>query len=107
MNYFAMLVVAALAFSCGGYFMKTSHGLTVLGPSLAVFGLFALGATLQTLAMRGSSMSITYIIVLGLEAITAFALGTLVMGESYSWLKLAGALVVLLGVMLLRFADNL
>lgn len=104
--YFGMLVFAALSFSVGGYFMKLSHGLSIAWASLLVFALFIVGAALQTLAMRGSSMSITYLIVLGLEAVTAFALGVLALGEHNSPLKMLGALVVLLGVVLLRFADG-
>ena len=33
------------------------------------------GASLQTIAMRGQQMVITYIVVLGLEAISAYCLG--------------------------------
>jgi multidrug transporter EmrE-like cation transporter len=102
----ALLVGAALVFSVGGYFMKLSQGLTVWGPGAAVFVCFALGAALQAIAMRGAPMSSTYIIVLGLEAVTAYALGVLALGEPQSWLKLAGALVVVLGVLLLRLADG-
>lgn len=102
----ALLIGAALVFSAGGYFMKLSQGLTVLGPSAAVFACFVLGAALQALAMRGASMSSTYIIVLGLEAVTAYALGVLALGEPQSWLKLVGAMVVVLGVLLLRLADG-
>lgn len=102
----AMLFGAALSFSVGGYYMKLSQGLTVAWASVLVFACFALGATLQTLAMRGSAMTVTYIAVLGLEAITAYALGALLLGEPNSWLKLVGALVVLCGVALLRVADT-
>lgn len=98
-----LIVLAALAFSAGGYFMKLADGLTVLGPSALVFTLFALGAGLQTLAMRGESMTVTYIAVLGLEAVTAYLLGTLLLREASSIGKLVGIGLVLAGIVLLRF----
>ena len=94
--------LAALSFSIGGYFMKQSAGLTQLRPTLLVFGLFALGAGLQTLAMRGQPMAVTYIVVLGLEAVTAFSLGVFVLNESSSITKLAGVGLVLAGIVTLR-----
>lgn len=94
--------LAALSFSIGGYFMKLSAGLTRLRPSMLVFAFFALGACLQTVAMRGEQMSITYIVVLGFEAITAFSLGVFLLGEQSSFTKVAGVSLVVLGIVLLR-----
>ena len=82
--------------------MKQSAGLTQLRPTLLVFVLFALGAGLQTLAMRGQQMAVTYIVVLGLEAVTAFSLGVFFLNESSSMTKLAGVGLVLAGIVTLR-----
>ena len=94
--------LAALAFSIGGYYMKLSAGLTQLRPSVLVFACFVLGAGLQTLAMRGQQMAATYIVVLGLEAITAFSLGVFLLREGTSVTKLPGVGLVLAGIVLLR-----
>ena len=94
--------LAALCFSIGGYFMKQSAGLTQLRPTLLVFALFVLGAGLQTLAMRGQQMAVTYIVVLGLEAVTAFSLGVFFLHEGSSMTKLAGVGLVLAGIVTLR-----
>ena len=101
-----MVLTAAISYSIGGYYMKLSNGLTHLVPSVIVFALFVFGAAFQTLAMRGSTMVATYIIVLGLEAITALLLGTIVLKESMSLLKLGGIVVVTLGIAILRFSDS-
>ena len=98
----ALTCLAALSFSIGGYFMKLSAGLTQLRPTVLVFLFFALGAGLQTLAMRDHQMAVTYIIVLGLEAITAFSLGVLFLKEANSLAKLAGVGLVLAGIVVLR-----
>jgi small multidrug resistance pump len=100
--FIALTCLAALSFSIGGYFMKLSAGLTQFRPTVFMFVLFAIGAALQTLAMRGQQMAVTYIVVLGLEAITAFTLGALFLKEGSSLTKLAGVGLVLFGIAVLR-----
>jgi drug/metabolite transporter (DMT)-like permease len=67
-----------------------------------VFGCFCVGATLQTLAMKRSELSINYILVLGLEAALALLLGIGWLGEALSPRKLAGLALILAGVITLR-----
>jgi multidrug transporter EmrE-like cation transporter len=93
---FLILVSAAVLFSLGGLAMKASAGLTRVGPSLALFALFCAGAACQAIGMRRTEMSITYLLVLGLEALTAFALSWLVLGERVTISK-AGALLLIVG----------
>jgi small multidrug resistance pump len=70
--FLALTCLAAIFFSIGGYFMKASAGLTEFRPTMLVFTFFIAGASLQTVAMRGQQMVITYVVVLGLEAISAY-----------------------------------
>jgi multidrug transporter EmrE-like cation transporter len=100
--FLTLTFLAALSFSIGGYFMKLSAGFTQLRPTVLVFVLFALGAGLQTLAMRGQQMAVTYIVVLGLEAVTAFSLAVFFLKESSSIVKVAGVGLVLAGIAILR-----
>jgi quaternary ammonium compound-resistance protein SugE len=94
--------LAALSFSIGGYFMKLSAGLTQLRPTVLMFAFFSVGTVLQTVAMRGEQMAVTYIAVLGFEAITALALSMILLKESGSMSKFAGVALVLAGIVLLR-----
>jgi len=94
--------LAALSFSIGGYFMKMSVGLTQFRPTVLVFTFFAIGAGLQTVAMRDQQMAVTYIVVLGLEAVTAFSLGVFFLKESSSLAKLTGVGLVVAGIVVLR-----
>src|SRR5215813_3513447 len=98
----ALTLLAALSFSVGGYFMKLSAGLTHLRPTLLMFGFFSVGAVLQTVAMRGEQMAITYIVVLGFEAITALAVSMILLNESATPSKIAGVALVVAGIVLLR-----
>ena len=93
-----LLILAAVSYSTGGYFMKLAEGLTKGIPTLLVLALFSLGALLQTIAMRHAEMTITYIMVLGLEAIASLLLGLLFLGEGITLMKLIGVLLVWIGV---------
>ncbi len=97
-----LAALAAAAYAVGGVFMKHSAGLTQPRPSLAVFALFVAGAALQTLSMRDSLMSSNYLIVLGLEAAIALALGVALLGEGLSLVRAAGVVFVVIGVAILR-----
>lgn len=97
-----LLIVAAFSYSVGGYYMKLSDGLTQSGPTMLVLGLFGFGALLQSVAMRHTEMTITYIAVLGLEALVSLVLGLLFLGEGITLTKLIGVLLVAAGVIVLR-----
>ena len=102
--YLLLSIGAAICYSVGGLFMQTSEGFTKLFPTLLIYICFGLGATLHTIATRiSSSMGITYILILGLEALMAILLSVLLLKEeSYSFLKLVGILLVVMGVAVLR-----
>lgn len=97
-----LVVAAALAYTMGGYFMKGAAGFTQLPSALAALALFSVGATLQIFAMHQQEMTTTYIAVLGFEAVCAFAVGAMLLGEQLTWQKVAGAIIVCAGVALLH-----
>jgi small multidrug resistance pump len=88
----------------GGIFMKLSDGLTKFWPTMIVFALFVTGAALQTLAMKREDLAVTYLVVVGLEAMLAFLFGVLVFSESCSPVRIAGVLLIALGIISLRSA---
>ncbi len=97
-----MVLSAAVSFAFGGVLMKYADGLRNPNPSMFVFLLFVLGAALQIVAMRGTELSVTYLVVLGLEAVLSFTFGLVVFRESITLLKVVGALIVVLGIIVLR-----
>lgn len=97
-----MPVGAALSFTVGGIFMELSNGLSRPFASLMVYVMFAAGASLQTLATQNSGMGLTYILVLGLEAVLAVVFSALLFREDYTFLKLAGIFLVTMGITFLR-----
>jgi len=97
-------LLAALCFTTGGLFMKQADGFRQLMPGLAFLLLFGVGAVLQSHAMRGNGMAVTYVVVLGLEAALALGFGVWLLGESMSAIKVAGLGLTLVGIALLRSA---
>ena len=99
------VILAAIFFTVGGIFMKLSEGLTKFWPTVIVFVLFATGAALQTLAMKQEDLAVTYLVVVGLEAILAFLFGVLVFSESYTPVRIVDVLLIALGIISLRSAS--
>ena len=98
-----MVVGAALSFTVGGIFMKLAEGLTRPWPTAALLAFFALGACLQTLAMRNEELGVTYIVILGVEALLAFAFGAFFFSESVTALRVAGIAAICAGIVALRY----
>jgi small multidrug resistance pump/quaternary ammonium compound-resistance protein SugE len=101
--YFGMAFTAALAFTIGGIFMKLSQGLTQPVPSVAMLGLFVVGAALLTLSIevRGE-LGPAYLVVLGLEAVLAFAFGAMLFGEHANLGRLVGLALLIAGMVLIE-----
>jgi multidrug transporter EmrE-like cation transporter len=99
-------LAAALSFVAGGAFMKLSIGFARLGPGLIALGLFLGGAILQTLAMKHAEMGVSYVFILGLEAVLAFAIGAFFFQESVSLPKLLGVALIIGGFALLRVGPS-
>ena len=69
---------------------------------MVVFILFVLAAASQIMAVLDTELGVTYLVVLGLEAVLSFTSGSVVFKESITPLKVIGALFVVLGIIVLR-----
>jgi small multidrug resistance pump len=96
---------AAVSYTIGGICMKFSDGFTRPWPSVGVFYLFALGAAIQTFVTTRGELAVSYIVVLGLEAVLALAFGIIIFKEGISPIKLMGFVLVVAGVGFLRSAS--
>jgi multidrug transporter EmrE-like cation transporter len=67
--------------------------------------LFVAGAALQALAMKREDLAVTYLVVVGLEAILAFLFGVLVFSESYTPVRIAAVSLIALGIVSLRLTS--
>lgn len=100
------LISASLIYVLGGIAMVKSHGFSELRPSILVFVLFSLAAGLQTIGMKAQEVGVAYVLVLGLEAVFAGAVGLLWLKEPFSWMKILGTLFVVGGIVLLKFQES-
>jgi quaternary ammonium compound-resistance protein SugE len=97
-----LLVLASVAYACGGLFMKQSDGASQLPATLIFVALFAGGALLQSIGMKQADMGVSYVFVLGVEAVAAVLLSALVLHESYTPARLAAIALVVVGIVWLR-----
>jgi multidrug transporter EmrE-like cation transporter len=93
---------AAIGFAIGGIFMKLSASFTQPIYSILVYLFFAMGATLQILAIGKTELGGTYIAILGLEAVATLLFSVLLFREEQSLQKLLGVGLIVAGVVLLR-----
>jgi small multidrug resistance pump/quaternary ammonium compound-resistance protein SugE len=98
----ALLTAAALCFACGGLSMKFANGISRPAPTALFLTLFAIGAILQSLALRRADLGVAYIIVLGLEAILTLVFSIWLLNESANPSRLLAVGLILAGVLLLR-----
>ena len=104
--YLFIAILAAITYTIGGTFMKLSAGFTEFVPSIMVYICFLIGATLQVFLLNKAHMGISYILVLGLEALAALLISLIFFKENYSFTTMAGIFLVVMGTALLRAEAN-
>ncbi|MBW4468788.1 MAG: hypothetical protein KME45_00085 [Stenomitos rutilans HA7619-LM2] len=100
--YLLMAVAAAVFYTVGGIFMKFSAGFSQLIPTGMVYLFFLVGVSLQTYITHNAHLGITYILVLGLEAMCAVLFSLFIFKESYTPLTLVGIFLIAAGTACLR-----
>jgi len=99
MIHLLLSAAAAIVYVIGSFFMVTK-GINHL---LVVYACFIVGATFQAWATQHiSSMSVTYLVTLGLEAALSMGAGVLLLQENLSGVRLFGAGLVIVGIAILR-----
>jgi multidrug transporter EmrE-like cation transporter len=96
------LVLASAAYAVGGLFMKQSAGLSHPRPTIAFLALFAGGATLQAAGMKSADLGVSYIFVLGVEALMTVLLSMFYLRETYTPSRIAAIALVVVGIVWLR-----
>lgn len=81
--------------------MKFSAGFSQLLPSLLVYILFFIGATLETQLTHKIDLGISYMLVLGIESGCALLFSNFIFKESYSTSAIIGILLIIVGTGLL------
>ncbi|NAZ36124.1 multidrug efflux SMR transporter [Rubellimicrobium sp. CFH 75288] len=100
------LIVAGVLEVVWAFAMKLSNGFTRLGPTLVMGAAMAGSFGLLAAAMRTLPLGTAYTIWVGIGAVGAFAVGVLALGEGASATRLLAALLIVLGLALMKLGDG-
>lgn len=100
-----MLFVAGLLEVVWAFSMKASSGFTKLVPSLITVLAMLASFALLSASMRSLPLGTAYTVWTGIGAIGAFVVGLTVLGEPATPLRLVAALLIVLGLVLMKLAS--
>ncbi len=98
------LVLAGLFEVVWASAMKQSHGFSRLWPSVVTIGGMIVSFALLSWSMRSLPLGTAYTIWTGIGAVGAFVIGILVFGEGAGALRIAAALLIVSGLVLMKIA---
>lgn len=84
--------------------MKQSAGFTRLGPSLVTLAAMLVSFGLLAWAMRSLPLGTAYMVWTGIGAVGAFVVGAVFLGEAVNALRLAAALLIVAGLVLMKLS---
>ncbi len=99
-----ILILAGLLEVVWAFAMKQSDGFTRLWPSVVTIVAMLLSFGLLAWAMRSLPLGTAYTVWTGIGAVGAFLLGVAVLGESLGAVRIAAALLIVGGLVLMKLA---
>lgn len=99
------LLVAGALEVVWAFSMKQSDGFSRLGPSVVTVLAMIASFALLSLSMKSLPLGTAYAIWTGIGAVGAFVVGVLLLGEAASAMRIAAVLMILGGLVLLKFAS--
>lgn len=100
------LFVAGLLEVVWAYSMKQSEGFSRPGASAVTIVAMIASFWLLALAMRTLPLGATYTIWTGIGAVGAFVVGITVMGEAVSVTRIAAAVLIIVGLVLMQISST-
>jgi quaternary ammonium compound-resistance protein SugE len=86
--------------------MKQSHGFTRLVPTVVMLVAMVSSVGLLTLAMRVLPLGTAYAVWTGIGAVGAFLVGVMVLGEAANPMRIAAALLIFAGLVLMKLSTS-
>lgn len=99
------LLVAGVLEIVWAFSMKQSEGFTRLTPALITFAAMAASFWLLALAMRTLPLGTAYTIWTGIGAVGAFIVGIVFLGEQVSAMRIAAAVLIVSGLVLMKVSS--
>jgi quaternary ammonium compound-resistance protein SugE len=100
------LVVAGLLEVVWAYLMKRSEGFTQLWPSIGTLAVMGLSFGLLSLSMKSLPLGTAYMVWTGIGAVGAFVVGVAVLNESVGPMRVAAALLIVAGIVLMKLSSD-
>ena len=88
------------------YFMKESDGFSRLWPSVITIVAMIASFGLLSAAMRTLPLGTAYTIWTGIGAVGAFIVGIVFLGEQASAMRIAAAVLIVSGLVMMKLASN-
>jgi quaternary ammonium compound-resistance protein SugE len=98
------LVIAGLFEVVWAAAMKQSEGFTRPGPTAVTIAAMIASFALLSLAMKSLPLGTAYTIWTGIGAVGAFLVGIAVLGETASAMRIAAALLIVSGLVLMKLS---
>jgi quaternary ammonium compound-resistance protein SugE len=98
------LVIAGLLEIVWATAMKQSHGFTRLLPTSVTLAAMLGSVALLSLAMRALPLGTAYTVWTGIGAVGAFAVGIACLGEAITPQRLAAAILIVAGLVLMKLS---
>jgi len=102
MLFWIYLLIAIITEVVGTSLMKVSQGLTRVLPTIGMFALYAVSFIFMALALKKIEVGIAYAIWSGLGTAMIALIGVAWFRESFNLPKLAGIVLIIVGVVLLN-----
>ena len=96
------LVIAGIFEVVWAAAMKQSEGFTRIGPSVVTIAAMIVSFALLSLSMRSLPLGTAYTVWTGIGAVGAFLVGIFAFGESASAMRIAAAVLIVAGLMLMK-----
>lgn len=100
-----LLVLAGLFEVVWAYAMKQSDGFSRLVPSVITLVTMIVSFALLSVAMRSLPLGTAYTIWTGIGAVGAFLVGILVLNELASPMRIAAAVLIISGIILMKLSS--
>jgi quaternary ammonium compound-resistance protein SugE len=100
-----ILVLAGLFEIVWAVGLKYTHGFTRFWPSLATAGGMIISVWLLAVAMKSLPLGTAYAVWVGIGTIGAFVAGIVLFGESANWMRIASAILIVLGLIGLKLSS--
>jgi quaternary ammonium compound-resistance protein SugE len=99
-----LLAAAGLLEVAWAFAMKQSHGFTRLVPTLVTITLMIVSFALLAVSMKSLPLGTAYVVWTGIGAIGAFLVGITVLGEPVNALRVAAALLIVGGLVVMKLS---